>query len=224
MLLPDIISLLNESFRNAHVVDDDPVDRRIIQDWVMLQRSVFLKNYMNQNSGMEQNTLQSELLDVDKYDTTLELSGLSAISLGKYILRTDLCPTLLEGRAGIAVSEITSADILSRTIQLVPMDRLRWCGNGKVNKHFLFAAFDDSRFYLKSNSEIEKPITRLKVSGVFADPTLVSTYIIETDNYPINDYSIAYMIRMVQTQDFSFLNSQKSDTVNNANGEMPIQG
>ena len=48
MTLDDIISLLNESFRNAHVVDDEPVDRRLIQDWIMLQRNVFIKNYINE--------------------------------------------------------------------------------------------------------------------------------------------------------------------------------
>ena len=47
MLLDDIISLLNETARNAHVVDNEPIDRRIWQDFIMLHRNVFIKNYFN---------------------------------------------------------------------------------------------------------------------------------------------------------------------------------
>lgn len=216
MKLPDIISLLNESFRNAHVTDDEPVDRRIISDWVMLQRALFIKNFMNQNGGkMEQNCLQFEILDVDKTDPLLNLT---TKSIGKYILRTSICPMLLEGRAGVAIYELTSPDIISKTISCVSFDRLRWCGNGITNKHTMFAAFYDGRFYLKSNSEIEKPISKLHVVGIFADPTQVSLYDIENDDYPVNNYSIKAMIDMVSQQDFSFLKSQKSDQLNNSNG------
>lgn len=223
MLLDDIIVLLNETARNAHVIDDEPIDPRLWQDWLMLKRNNYIKNYINQKGSLEQNTLQSIVLDVEKYDTTLESSGTDALSLGKYILRTELCPTLLEGQAGVAVSELTSADILSRTIQLVSMDRLRWCGNGKVNKHFLFSAFDDGRFYLKSNSEIEKPITKLKVTGVFADPIEVSSYVKTTMDYPVNNYMIEYIKNDILNQDFNFIRKTQADTLNNANGEIPSQ-
>jgi hypothetical protein len=217
MLLDDIISLLNESFRNAHVVDDEPIDRRIIQDWLMLRRNVYIKNYINQKGSYEQNTLQFELLDLDIYDPAL---GLGGISLDKRILRSTPCPTLIEGRSGVAVYEITSADSLSRTIASVPMDRLRWCGNGKTNLHTVFAAFYDGRFYVKSGSEEEKGITKIRVVGVFSDPTQVSTYVRATDEYPVNEYMISYMINEVKAQDFSFLRQTVTDNVNNANGEI----
>jgi hypothetical protein len=221
MILDDIISILNESFRNAHVTDNEPVDRRLIQDWVLLQRNVFIKNYINQKGNLEQNTLQFEMLNVSVYDPALILSALpsgTGVSLGKYILRTGLCPTLIEGRSGVAVYELTSPDMISKTIQSVSMDRLRWCGNGITNKNTLFAAFYDGRFYIKSNSEIEKPITKLRVVGVFADPTQVSTYVRDTDDYPVNDYAVAYMLKMVKEEDFSFLNAQKTDKINDASG------
>jgi len=220
MLLDDIITLVNDSFRNAHVTDNEPIDRRIIQDWIMLQRNLYIKNFFNQNGTFEQNCLQFELLDVYKYDPALTLGG---ASLGKYILRTDPCPTLIEGRKGVAIYELTSPDIISKTIQPVPFDRLRWCGNGKVNKNFIFASFYDGRWYLKSNAEIEKPITKLHVVGVFADPTLVSTYDRDVDDYPVNDYSVKYMISEVQTKDFIFTSQTKSDIKNDASGEIQSQ-
>jgi hypothetical protein len=172
---------------------------------------------MNQNGKAEQNCLQFELLDVEKYDSALVLGGQS---IGKYILRTEPCPNLIEGRPGVAVYEITSPDLTSKTIQPVSFDRLRWCGNGKVNKHFLFAAFYDGRFYIKSNSEIEKPLNKIQVVAVFADPTQVSTYIRDTDDYPINDYQVKYMISEVQTKDFAFISQTKGDTTNDSSGEI----
>jgi hypothetical protein len=217
MLLDDIISILNESFRNAHVTDNEPIDRRIIQDWIMLQRNVFIKNFFNQNGTFEQNCLQFEILDVDVYDPAFTLGG---ISLGNKILRSDVCPNLIEGRRGVAVYELTSPDLTSKTIQPVSFDRLRWCGNGKINRDYVFGAFYDGRWYLKSKSGMEKPITKLHVVGVFSDPTEVSTYNRLTDPYPINDYSIKYMITEVQTKDFAFTAQTKSDTVNDASGEI----
>jgi hypothetical protein len=217
MLLDSIVSLLNESFRNSHVTDNEPIDRRIIEDWVMLQRNVYIKNFMNQNGRAEQNCLQFEELDVEVYNPALILGG---ISLGKTILRTEPCPTLLEGRPGVAVYELTSPDITSKTIQPVPFDRLRWCGNGKVNKHFLFSAFYDGRFYIKSNSEIEKPISKMRVIAVFADPRQVSTYDRDADDYPINDYGVKYMMTEVQTKDFAFTAQTPSDNKNDASGQI----
>lgn len=216
MLLSDIITLLNESFRNAHVTDDERVDRRLIQDWIMIQRNVFIKNYLNQNGTLEQNTLQFEELDIEDYDPALVISG---VSLGNKVIRTDVCPQLIEGRSGVAVYELTSPDIMSKTIQLVSMDRLRWCGNGKVNRNFVFAAFYDGRFYLTSKTGVEKGMTKLRVVGVFADPTLVSTYS-DTEDYPVNGYMISYMKNAVMQEDFSFTNQTKTDVINNANGEV----
>jgi hypothetical protein len=221
MLLDDIISLLNEEFRAAHVTDNEPIDRRIIQDWIMVRRNVFIKNYFNQKGTFEQNALQFELLDVELYDPALVLGG---ISIDKRILRSAICPNLIEGKAGVAVYEITTPDMISRTIQTVPMDRLRWCGNGTTNFHTLYAAFYDGRFYLKSGSEEEKGIDKIRIVGVFADPTQVSTYVRATDDYPINDYAVSYMINEVKTQDFGFLSQTKADNVNDASGQISAQG
>jgi hypothetical protein len=223
MLYDDIISLLNESFRNAHVVSDERVDRRIIADWVMLQRNVFIKNSFNQNGTIEQNTLQFELLTLSTYDPAAVLGGTlhgTSLSLGQTILRTTPCPTIIEGREGVAVYELTSPDMMSRTIQNVSMDRLRWCGNGITNKETVYAAFYDGRWYVNSNSEKHKALTKLRIVAPFADPTQVSTYVRATDDYPVNDFMVAYMLKMVQTEDFSFLNQQKSDTKNNSSGEV----
>ena len=217
MLLDDIIDLCNQTARNAHVIDDEPIDPRLWQDYIMIRRNQFIKNYINDKGSYEQNTLQFELLDVESYDTSLSLSG---VSLGKYILRSELCPTLIEGRSGVAIYELTSGDVESKTIQPVPMDRLRWCGNGKVNKNFMFAAFYDGRFYVKSNSEVNKPLTKLRVVGVFADPVQVSTYVRSTMDYPTNDYMIKYIMTAILTEDFNFIRQTKADTVNDASGQL----
>lgn len=217
MLLDSIIDILNESFRNAHVTDDERVDRRLIQDWILLRRNVYIKNYFNQHGRTEQNTLQFQPLDVERYDPSLAIGG---ISIGKYILRTELCPSIIEGNSGVAVYEMTSSDITSKTIQIVSFDRLRWCGNGLTNKHTLFSAFYDGRFYIKSNSEIEKPISKVQVVATFADPTQVTTYVRATDDYSTNDYMISYMLNEVKTQDFNFTRQMPSDQTNNSSGDI----
>lgn len=224
MILDDIVVLLNETARNAKVVDDEKVDPRLWEDWIMLKRNKYIKNYFNEKGNIEQNTIQFELLDVEPIDSFLDALTEPYLSLGKKMLRTTICPTIIEGKNGVAVFELTTADVLSRTIGVVPMDRLRWTGNGVTNKHTIFGAFYDDRFYLKSGSDIEKPIKRLRVIAVFADPRLVSTYNRDVDDYPVNDYMIDYMKNEIMQQEFNFLKSNPSDNINNANGEIQTQG
>jgi len=219
MILKDITDLLIQTIRNAHVVNDERIDPRLLQDWVMLKRNNYIKNYINQKGSYEQNTLQFELLDVAEIDTSLSLGG---VSLGKRILRSDECPTMLEGRAGVATFEITTADIISKTIAVVPMDRLRWCGNGKVNKDMLFAGFYDGRFYIKSGSELYKPLTKIRVVGIFADPTQVSTYS-ATDDYPVNNYMIDYFKSEIIKDPMAVMIQLPSDEQNDSTGKINIQ-
>lgn len=217
MLLDDIISLLNETVRKAHVTDDEPIDRRIFQDWIMIQRNIYIKNYMNDKGNYEQNALQFEMLDLSDYNPALTLGG---VSLGNKILRSTKCPTLIEGKIGVAVYELSTPDMIGKTIQNVSFDRLRWCGNGITNKDTIYAAFYDGYFYVKSNSGKEKPLTKLRVVGVFADPTLVSTYVRATDDYPVNDYMIGYMNKAILGEDFGTLKQGAPDVQNNATGEV----
>jgi hypothetical protein len=221
MILDDIIALLREVSRNAHVVDNERIDDRIWESFIMLKRNLYIKNYINEKGTLEQNNLQFEILETEIYDSALTLGG---ISIGEKILRTEVCPTLVEGRSGVAVYELTNPDMLSKTIACVPMDRLRWCGNGKTNKDTVFAAFYDGRFYIKSRSNKERPLTHLRVVGIFADPTQVSTYNRLTDDYPLNDYQVEYMKNAILQQDFAFIEKSKADVINDASGNLePIQ-
>jgi hypothetical protein len=104
------------------------------------------------------------------------------------------------------------------------MDRLRWCGNGVTNKDSLFAAFYDDRFYIKSKGGIKKAINKIRVVGVFADPTQVSTYVRATDDYPINDYMVRYMMTAIMEKDFKLIGVTPSDETNDASGEVKPEG
>jgi hypothetical protein len=224
MILDDIVTLIVEFARNAKVVDDEKLDPRLVEDWIMLKRNKYIKNYFNEKGTIEQNTIQFEILDVESIDTYLDALTSPYLSLGKKMMRTTICPRMIEGKNGVATYELTTADVMSRTIPSVPMDRLRWCGNGVRNYHDLFAAFYDDRFYIKSGSEIDKPIKRLRVVAVFADPREVSTYNRDTDDYPVNDYMIDYMKNEMLQQEFNWIKQQAHDSINNANGEVQTQG
>lgn len=215
MILKDIISLLNEVARNAHVVDDERIDPRLWQDFIMLKREQFIKNHLNEKQYIELNTLQTERLTLSPYDSTLDIAG---ISIGNKVLRTTEIPRMVEARVGHAIYEISTADLISRTIQYVPFDRLRWCGNGTVNKNMWFAAFYDNRIYVKSGSEIDKPLRYINVTAIFSDPTQVSTFNEDTDDYPINNYMINYIEAAILKGEFTEMLKNRSDEQNNSTG------
>ena len=109
MILKDIISLLNEVARNAHVVDDERIDPRLWQDFIMLKREQFIKNHLNEKQYIELNTLQTERLTLTAYDSALDIAG---VSIGNKILRTAESPRMVESRVGPAVYEISTADLI----------------------------------------------------------------------------------------------------------------
>lgn len=218
MLLKDIADLLIEEARNAHVINDERIDPRLLRDFIMLKRATFIKTHLNGRQFVELNTLQTEYLTLSAYDSSLERTGTDALSLGNLILRTAEVPKMIEYRIGPAVYEISLPDIISKTIQYVPFDRLRWCGNGVVNKHMLFAAFYDNRFYVKSNSEIEKPLKYLILTAIFTDPTDVSTFDEEMDDYPVNLHMIEYMKNEIIRTDIKTILETRSDEKNDSSG------
>lgn len=215
MILKDIISLLNEVARNAHVVDDERIDPRLWQDFIMLKREQFIKNHLNEKQYIELNTLQTERLTLSAYDSALDIAG---VSVGNKILRTAEIPRMVESRVGPAVYEISTADLTSKTIMYVPFDRLRWCGNGTVNRNMLFAAFYDNRFYVKSGSEIDKGLRYINVTAIFADPTQVSTFDEDVDDYPVNNYMINYIQAAILKGEFTEMLKNRSDERNDASG------
>lgn len=217
MLLDDIIGLLRETVRNAHVVDDERIDDRIFQDYIMLTRNQFVKNHLNEKGFVEQNTMQTEVLTITPYNSSNDLVN---IDIGNHILRSNELPTMIEGRGGPRIFEISSPDFMSRTIQYVPFDRLRWVGNGVVNKNFIYGGFYNNRIYIKSGSQLEAPTARLLVKAIFADPTEVSTYVRNISQYPVNDYMIKYMLNELQKTDINTILSTKADTTNDASGEI----
>ena len=73
---------------------------------------------------------------------------------------------------------------------------------------------------MKSGSETEKPINKIRVHAVFADPTLVSTYVRETEDYPVNDYMIEYIKNAIMQTDFNIISQTKSDNTNDASGDV----
>lgn len=218
MILKDIANLLIETARNARVVDDERIDPRLLYDFIKLKRNNYIKNHLNQKQYIELNTLQTIRLTLTPYDSALDRTGTDALSLGTKILRTAEVPKMIEYRSGPAVYEVSVADIISHTIQYVPFDRLRWCGNGVANKNMLFTGFYEDRFYVKSNSEMEKPLKYFVLTAIFTDPTEVTGFDEDTDEYPINDYMIDYLKNDIISSDIKTILSTKSDEVNDSTG------
>jgi len=221
MLLDDMIALLRETARNAKVVDDEKIDDRIWQDYIMIKRNNFIKNHFNDKHNIELNTIQTEVLTMSKFDSSMLHAG---ISIDESVKRSGLIPKVIEFRAGLAIYEISSPDYMSKTIQYVPFDRLRWVGNGKINKHFVYGSIYDGRLYIKSGSKAAEAVRTVLLKGVFADPTLVSTYVRESHDYPLNDYMFEYIKNSILESDFRVLISTLSDNKNDASGEIQTQG
>lgn len=217
MLLRDIIALMREAARNAHVVDDERIDDRIWQDFIMLKREQYIRNNYNKRYRFEKNTVQSENLVFEPYNSALDLTD---IDLGNNVIRSQEIARIIDTEKGPAILEVSSPDYYSKTVQHVDFDRLRWVGNGRGNRNFVFASLYDNRLYLKSGAFMHKPVSRGIIKAIFAEPLHVTTFNPREQEYPVNGYMIEYIKNALYNIDLRVLLSMAADEINDSSGRI----
>lgn len=218
MTLRDYSYLLLEEIRNAHIVDDERIDLRLLDRLIQLKRSAVI----------------SQLKDVSPHDEGLrqtmflDMSVESSSHTPSILKSTIDMPTFIENRYGPLIDEIRGENHMAYKFTVVPFDRLRWCGNGKFNKSTIFVSVHGKRVYLKSREDGFRLIEKIKIEGIFDDPLEVldnadtpqPQITPSSGTYPLSGEMFEAVKESIKKQDIAFMLKLPSDEVNDSTGDL----
>lgn len=213
MLLKEISYLILEELRAAHIVDDDNIDIRLLEQLIKQKRAQYIRNQYSNTKEVDVSTLQELVLS-----TTLESTGDTKILRSSSIL-----PKIINHKGVNLIDNLFSSDKLGIQFTEVPFARLPYVGNGLFNNRFIHVAYEhDGYLYFKAKADSHKLLSTCVISAVFEDPEDVTGFDVDTDEYPIAMWMVESIKNDVIQKDYRTLITSPNDTLNNANGE--VQG
>jgi hypothetical protein len=211
--------------RRAYIKSTDPIDKRIVIDWIQTQRARLLKQKFSQPFALVDDHYVQSLTDGPSGAIEMEKvqsnNILPNINNEVYMYRTSVdIPRTIETKDGCGLfTRIGPADGLSEGFEVTTYKHAFFKGNGKFNHNTIYAFVLGDRVYLTSKSGMHLAIKYLDIRGVFQDPieaALINdpdwTY---DDDYPINKELIDQMKVLIINEKFGLTLIQAGDKTDN---------
>lgn len=197
--------------------DSDPLEFRLVVDWVQSQRARFLKQKFSKTMYVIDESFVQDLGEVEM-ETSSSIVTNTDLGLGLHMLRTSIdIPRTIEGREGIGTfTRIGPADRLSERFNIVTYDRALVSGYGKFNRDTIYAFTIGDRIYITSKSGAHLKLRYIDIRGVFQNPILAAriknpawSY---DDDYPISMSLVDDLKLAILKEKFPLVLQQLNDT------------
>lgn len=202
--------------RRSFVKNTDPMDRRILVDWVQSQRARLLYQKFNKPfSGIDDHYVQD--LGSVSLEKVLSNTVVPQVVNYDYMYRTALeIPRTIGSREGNGTfTRIGPADRLSDHFQVTTYKKALSLGYGKFNYNTIYAFVLGDHIYLTSNGGLHFTVKYLDVRGVFQDPIAAARIKTPTwsynDDYPINKEIIDQLKILIVNEKFGLTLAQAHD-------------
>lgn len=206
--------------RRAQLKITDPIDRRLVIDWIQTQRARLLEQkFRKPFRDIDENLVQD--LGAD-----LELEQVSANDLDitdyKYILRTvDEIPMTIDRPGGIGTfTRIGPPNKNEPGYKVVNYNSSHFKGNGHFSRNDIFAFRLGDHICLTSKSGYHLGMQYLHIRGVFQDAVAAAQFADATwtyaDNYPINKSLIDQLKTLIVQEKFNLTLIQPEDQVDDS--------
>jgi hypothetical protein len=234
MTLIELSYLILESIRDNKIVDDEKIDLRLIQDWIIMKRSDFLRqkssNNFNPNKSINLNNYQTLPLTVavgDSFQTSFneypfDDSEDPNRQLRKIVTSAEDIPAIIEDKQGPMIYSLEDPDLMKLPFSYVSYDHMRVAGNGKFNSNLIFGTLRDNKVYFKYNTYFDT-YTSVVLRAIFEDPRQVTGYDIINDRFPVSGELLEAIKNSVFDKDFRVILMGVSDNINDASGEINRQ-
>ena len=225
MTIQQAINQLRLDIRRQRLYDDDQLDDRLLKDWVKDQRALWLRNEMNKPRSIDEQIIQTlgcvPLEVADK-------SSCPAYLTDYHILQTNQdMPKTIELNNGDGIVEVGYVDRMAYPTSYVPLQRLRFSGNGKWNSNIIFAARYGQRILVKIAAGAQNYgdyLRYLRIRGVFEDPEAVANFThvsgdpcySDSDDFPMNRWMWNYIKEAIKQANFKELVTAPTDEINDA--------
>ena len=238
----EIVWMLIELYRANHKVTDS-IDERLFASWVQETRAELIKQRLNESMRtINPHWIQNlGLVEMEPVNSTLHLDAVASTTSSKRILRSveDIPWTIHSKGAPGTFAWIGPADGTERGFSLVTKERAMNSGNGKFNKHFIYAYLENKKLCITSKAGLHKQIKYINVQGVFENPAEAYEFKtgLEYDwelEYPISEEILRTLKNMVKQDNFPHImvpiDDKKANSMDNvsnpppeSSGEIPIE-
>lgn len=178
---------------------------------------VLLKQYSTIKKQIPDNNYQTIVLELEKVFN----NALNECDNNKYLRSTDTIPALLP----IGLVRISAVDDCSNELVYVSKDRIKFVGNNKFLKNFIYCTIDDdNRLYLKSCNPQYLYLERVKMTAIFQE-----LYFTQDEDdcedildevFPLENGLIPLVIEAVVKELSRVLYNMPKDVRNNANDDI----
>lgn len=210
---------LLEIIRNAHIVDDERISLRLLDQFIQDRRLEWLES-TNKVDGNDELMRQTMWVDME-----LDTSGHTPSILQS----VNSIPTFAANAYGPIIDEIRGENHMAYHFIIKPFDALRWAGNGYFNQNVIFVSVHGKKVYLKSKDDAFRLIEKVKIEGIFADPLSVlgsdgvTPQITATSgDYPLNGSCFKYIKEEILRKDITFMLRLPSDETNDGSGDLIV--
>ena len=232
MTLNALIYEIKMLLRNNRLSDDDRLDVRQIEAWIVTQRALWIQNRLSKNLKPPDSVVQ-DLGCVGI--TTADPAECCDFDTNCTVLRTSVeIPRTIEGPMFDGITRVGPVNKLSTNYLYVDSERSKWVGNGYFNSQAIIATMLNDYIYIlsKSPSDYFKYLTFINVRGVFENPRDVSAFTRCTGeacfspdtDYPLPEALWVYMKGQIVESNFGILTSVGSDKENDADSGVNKKG
>lgn len=228
MTLQELTYDLKELIRNAHIIDDERIDDRLLHLWIHQQRALLAKQYGDKGIYYEDPLLQDYIIPLEFLKTessksnilrtTFQVESVVPLKFGNSILEIRGNDFAIEGN----VPTPNERTITNNMLSVVPWNQLRVAGEGRFTSKNIFVALRDGYYYIKYGKDISDRghLKEIVIRGVFENPTVLPDYNIFTSKYPMSLSMINILKRIILQTDLTVVLGTKSDDINNGSGDV----
>lgn len=202
--------------------DDIKVTDRQLEFIINYYRARLIKQEVDKNRSISSNIIQ----DLGQVPVIkMDISEIGGVTTGQNILRTTTpIPKLVELNQKDAIIYVGGLDKLSN-IDFVSKAQSKWNRFNEYGSKLPTAYYRNGYIYISNFPKVTKFIN---IEGIFANPKEVgnyknagiSCYDVDLDPYPISEYMISPLTKLIITEELTMFLQMIPDEINDASDEI----
>lgn len=220
-----VYDLRNTLRGGALVSDDDPISDRQLEFWITNSRATLIRQQIDKGQSLSENVIQTlGCVEVEQVDASINPD----IPSGCFIVRTkERLPTFIESKEEDMLLKVSTPRLGAIPFSIHPKAAQPYTSYNPFGKKVAKAYLNEGYLYIENTEYIDS----ISISGIFEDPREWSSFndcsgspcFSADSRYPISNYMLDTLKRLIADTNFKFLVRPASDNINNASHDAPTQ-
>jgi hypothetical protein len=201
----------------ANIKDSDPIDIRLIKNWIRTNRAKLIKQRLSQPLFAISDSLTQALglIEIEEIDSSIVPNLPAKSSLFRTIIK--IPRTIDRKNVGHSFIRIGPADRLTEKYDVLSLENALRSGYGRFNRNDIISFILDDRLYLYTRGSMVFIPQYIDVIGIFEDPIMagkINDPLYDDDSlYPITESIIDDLESLIFNGVFKITINQLEDKV-----------